>query len=265
MNNNLKLNLITMSPVPFYEGFVKQPTIQDIISIGEDEFNTNILPFAVTLDILNLESEQKSMFKTFDLFFLKNNDEYVLLDNSRPIIDILVESLRFFFNTDRVTLHEPKHESFILRDEKHLQPKIIIDNKIRIDRDNFDELQDLILLICQREKPKKVNEDEDIVITNEAQRRRYENLKRQREKARLKKAKEDLEKSSLANLINEIETHRDSSLDYSKMTIYKLITIYKNMFVKEQYDQTMRLASSGMIDTKEAGLDMTHWSEKVKL
>ena len=84
----------------------------------------------VSLDLLDIEEEQKQQIKTFDLI-ISNED----------ILSYLLISLKVLCKTDNITF---------------MQNCIMI-NDSYLHRDNFDEFSDIVLKIHAREKPKQDN------------------------------------------------------------------------------------------------------------
>ncbi|BAE47856.1 hypothetical protein IRP62_11935 (plasmid) [Clostridium botulinum] len=136
-------------------GTIHQPTIQDIIACGgETIFASYISMFCLSIDLLLEEFQLKQIIeseiginniKLFDLFFLLlNNDENINTNAKvKQYNSLLLKALSFFYKTNNIKFHI---EEVI---------EIIVDDKYKINRENFDILCSYIRKITNSKVPKK--------------------------------------------------------------------------------------------------------------
>lgn len=235
----IRTKLLLGKPILFKNSFIHQPTINEIDDITEEKFQTIILPFSVNLEVVNIPEEYKKDLKIYDLFFVPS----ILNIEGTDMILYLFEGLRFFFKTEEVILNDDN--------------SIIIDNKTVINRDNFEELQDVILKISCN---KRLELPKEKVFKSEAQKKIHDSLQKARQKYRKKKKIEGL----LSTVINEL-VHEDSEFTYQnicKFTLWQLINSLSVMRIKDEYKSNMQLIGSGGI-TDTSKMNLNHWKERI--
>ena len=164
INNTLKYKIIRGKPIPFGNDFIIQHSIDYIMdTIGEDVFQQYIWVFAATEDVLGLPSDFKEGFTIFDMFFIidqirKTQNVY---SDENSLVQLLKKSLCFFFKTDNVILYE---------DENIIKTHFVINFSTIVDRSNFDELSDLILLICKNSKLKNEEKEQEKLLEGKSDR-----------------------------------------------------------------------------------------------
>lgn len=221
-------------------GILKQPVLLDILSIGFDNYKKMVIPFQLTLEILESEIDLSS-FKTLDIFFAK--DEHGELNEvSLSYLISLIQSIKYFIDTDNVDI------------DFHNQT-ILLDNKNYVNRDNFDNLADVILKITMSEKIKIEKED-----SNKSERQKE--IDKKLAEGRAKKQKQ--EAITLFDMINVLIHSENTKFDYDsilKLTYLQIRNSYEVVMNIENYDVNLACLN-GFMDTSL--LDLTHWSEKVR-
>jgi hypothetical protein len=206
-----------------------------------------ITPFAINTDLLqNDEVVEQLKLKTFDMFFLcdENGNKIFKIDNETSYLDLLINSLKFFFKTDNIIL-DPKNMI------------IYIEDKI-IHRENFDLIVDVILGITgsKRIKPEKIPEFE-----NEKQKQIYYALQKGR------KEKEEKNKITLLDIIHIVMFGGSIFIDYDNIiewTYLRLIDAYSVIVGKENYEASKIIMAVPIMDTK--GIESPkHWFESIKV
>jgi hypothetical protein len=116
------------------------PTVDDVIEISEDKYNELLMPYLTSMDMFIMPEEYKNQLKTFDLLYIPNSEGKLILHyNEKSMLELLMESLKFFFKTD--VQHTKDY------------PIIVVGDLGIVTRDNFDMLSDLILEVNQARKP----------------------------------------------------------------------------------------------------------------
>lgn len=236
----IRTKLLLGKPISFENSLIYQPTVDSIDDITEDKFNQLTLPFSMNLDVVNIPQEYKQDLKIYDLFFVPS----ILNVSGTDMILFLFEGLRFFFKTEEVILNDDN--------------SINIDNKTLIDRDNFEELQDIILKIsCS----KKAEIPKEKMFENERAKRIHDNLQKQRELYRQRSGEKE-NNSILPTVINEL-IHEDSDFTYENIgnkTMWQSMNSLAIMRIKDEYKTNIMLVSN-MTDSSK--MNLSHWKERI--
>lgn len=236
------LNLVLGEPIKFYDiCTIYQPTIEDIMNIGIENYNKLLTPYIISKDILNIKNDEIS---DFDLLTLKLQDE----DNKEiDILSLFIQSLMFFCR-EEVDIATNNSE-FAFAFQKDL-------NKI-INKDNFQEFSNIILKINNTKKLEK----EKIPAKESDTRKKIRELI---QKGRDKKNKKQDNNINLATIVNIVKFGMDSYIEkdkIKKMTIWELYQAYENIMNKENYKNNFEIFLVAGNENKE--LDMNHWSSKM--
>lgn len=230
-------------------GKIYIPTLNDIKTIGEEEFNRLNSVYKLTLDFFDLPDDLKDQVTLFDLYILihHQNKMHNKNINSDEIVDyfgLLLDSLRFYFKDD-IFFHE----------EKYL---IQIGKQGYISHSNFNSLCNIILKIICEEKA----EIEKIpTFKNARQKDIYMKIMEGRKKEAKKNA------VSLSTMANIIIHGGDSYIPYDevgKMTIYQIHNSFKSILNKDGFFINFKKMLAGD-DPKKSNLDLTYWAEKLKI
>jgi hypothetical protein len=232
-------------------GEIFQPTIDDIKNpmIGEKKYNELIIPFITSTDMFNISDQYKSIVKVFDLFFIKDEKGEKLLKhnegkvNEKPMLDLLVESLKFFFKTEEIKV-----------DEHYMS--IMVGCEGLIYRENFDMLSDLVLEINNIERPvlEKVPE-----FTSDKQKDVYTKLTEGRRKKR------EQETKSLMSIINIVMHGGKTFISYDEIKKFTISQLYNTYSSVVQIDYCNREYDKYLAGANPKDLDLKHWTERLKI
>lgn len=232
--------LITGLPINLGKmGVLYQPTIEDMLMKGIT--NKEIIqPFLVHIGLL-IKDENSELFgilKNFDLFFLEKNN----------LLTSLKSSLSVLYRTDNIRTSDDK-----LLENK----KIIIDDSFIIDRDNYDDLTDVVFKMFFAQRPTK-SEEEKVNLPTEKHRKIWETMQNKKKKKALK------EEMNLCDIINVV-SHGSVFIPYEqirRLTYYQLLNSYKTIMKIENYKEFTQFKLSPKFEIKS---DMKHWVTDVKI
>lgn len=232
-------------PIEFYGQYLKQLYVKDILLLGEEEYGKLITPFTLSKEIL-LENPNT------DIFLL----DIYSLDEFRTELEYLIKALKLFFNTSDIELWN---------NGQNLE--IIINKNLFLDGNKFEKLRKIILKTNNTRELTK----EDLKKTEEKSFSFKDNkLKSEwqlfmEERRRKKESKNEKKKDRATNIINVYNFISNcNNIDYKmplELTIYQLYNSYNNYHIKDNYNYTMRIATSGMVDSKD--LDLTPLSQRM--
>lgn len=257
--NNLRLRFLNVIDVKGLK--IKSPTIEDIVEIGEDTFKKYLIPFTITTDILVLDEDMKQEFKTFDLFFIKDGDDYYLKHNDETFVEILINSLKFYFQEEVsiMTAKDFKYANIMdLGYPDNILENIyyiLIENNGIIDRDNFDEVADMILKINYA---KKIEIEPEPEFQNDRQRDIYNKIMEGRRR------KAEKESQTLGEMIDVVQFGGKSFVSYKEIkdfTIQQLIHAYMTILSIDNFQINFGQYQAGADPQK---LDLEHWVSKIK-
>ena len=225
---DINIELVLQEPINFQGIKIYQPTIREIFSYGINEYNSLLVPYMVSLDLLDIEEEQKQQIKTFDLI-ISNED----------ILPYLLISLKVLCKTDNITF---------------MQNCIMI-NDSYLHRDNFDEFSDIVLKIHAREKPKQ-----DKLPDNPRQRELELKLRSLRVK---QKNKNEFLLCDIINIVKYGGKYRITTEEVKNMTLWELTNAYNAKLGISQYENLFQIAL--VAGDKEHKLEDNHWTKLLKV
>jgi hypothetical protein len=248
-----KLSLLMKRPIAVNKElgiYVHQPTVNEIIDMGEDEYGSLVLPYILTTDFVfnGVENEEKliKQFDMFDLFFLKVDEEKTILDNlfnGKKSLDVLSNSLSFFLKTNDIR---------ILKNRM----KIIVNNSYLIDKEEFKNLRNIIQAVTNRK-------DLEVEKPPKNMTKRQADIWRKLQQGRKRKAEKDAIYTQ--DMINFIAFGGKSYIPYEeigKMTIYQMHNAYKSIIGIDAFNIGMQYKLSQKFDVKD---DIKHWTETLKI
>lgn len=266
INNSIRIKLLSGKPIPFHGAFIKQPTGEDIDNlINFDLFDWLTYPFCLTKEVIEIDDSLKKGHKLLDLIYMS---DIINLNNKKEnyfsLISILIDSFKFFFDTDNVKFFnrveiKQTNEGYILENLEFL-----IASGLIINSDNFDELADIILLICAKRKLKLEKKKELQVEVGQSE----QTLADFEEYMKLSQEAEEKEKSKLQDafsipfIINKIANMDRKNPDYNKamkMTVWQLYNSYSASSYIENFEYLMDRANSGQFDMSK--IKIKHWHE----
>ncbi|PGA05682.1 AMP-binding protein [Bacillus mycoides] len=249
--NRLKLLMGRQMEVSKENGiFAHQPRVNEIVDMGEDEFNNLILPFTINTEIVfnGMEGEEElaDRFHIFDLFFLEIEEGKSVLDGvfgGKKSTDLLSDSLRYFLKVDDINVLENRK-------------KIIVNNSYIIDKDEFDRIKQIIQSIVVREDIKVEKAPKNMTP-------RQKEIWTKLQKGRKRTA----EKSAiyLQDIVNYTAFGGTTFIpleQIDKMTYYQLYNAYTSVIGKDSFNISMGYKLSEKFDMKDA---IKHWTETMKI
>jgi hypothetical protein len=242
---DLNMKLFYKKPIELFDSVViHQPTIKEILNYGFSKFTLLLSPYRADIDMLNIDDENKKLYKNFDLFFFKTQfGERIFKIGNIDMLNLLIDSIKFYFKTDDI----------IVSDE-HMC--LVINKVFILDRDNFDYISSLIFKINKTTKPKF---EKSPVFQNDRQRDVYEKIMKGREKSQQENS------TNYETIMNNVVHGGDYFISYDyveNMSIYQLINTYESIMNKEGFNKNFSQYLAGAEPDK---LDLTHWSQKLKI
>lgn len=223
-------------------GKLNQPTMSDILKNGQDYYDLLTYPFLVDLSKV-ISDEQSMEYKPFDLFFLsRDNSEFLLQQQGIPLLVILVEALKLYFDVEIELSMDTK--------------TINIKDQGVINGDNFEELCDVVRQI----NDKTPQEDEKPpVFQNERQKDIYEKIMAGRKRQQMR------DQVNLSTIINTVVHGGKSFIPYREvmqMTFWQLLNSYKTILQMDNW-KTNYPVMTVQIDPKD--MDLSHWNKLIKI
>lgn len=232
----LEIKMMLRDPIYIEDvGKIYQPTIKDIIELGEDKLNEYIGVLAFSKD--NLKEDTKEVY----LNNLTNFDiVHVITDNT--FRKTLLDSISFFTQKKAMLFEEVD--------------MIAIGKQNKLHKDNYDDFVDVILKMFLRERVKPDTEKKQKL--SEKQRKIYEKLmkyrKRQKEKEALK----------LIDIINIVKHGGESFItaeQIKNMTYYELMKSFEVIISKSNYYEYLRYKTSPNFKVEDT---VQHWTLSIK-
>jgi hypothetical protein len=176
--------------------------------------------------------------------------KYDLQYEGKPFVYILLDSLKYYFRTNVELINKTDEKN------QRIYQFYNIGETGCLHRNNFDEFSDLILEInnIKRPEPEKLPE-----FKNERQRDVYMKLM----EGRRRKSKQD--NVNLVSIANAVQHGGKSFISYKEimdMTIPQLYNSYSSILGVDFFE---REYSKYLTGEKPENLDLTHWSERLKL
>lgn len=257
-----KLKLRFAKEIKINEFTIKIPTTDQIIELGEKVFREYTMPYALTKDIIQCDKDMLNQLRDFDLFFMMDGKgDYLLKHEETPFLNILLDSLKFYFQEDvsLMTANDLKYAGVVdlgysddILSSIYL---ILIENNGVIDRENFDIISNAILEI---NNAKKIEIKPEPEFKNERQRDIYNKIM----EGRRRKAEKDAE--TIADMIDVVQFGGKSFVSYDeieKFTIQQLMHAYITILNIDGFNISFGQYQAG-VDPKD--LDLEHWVNKIK-
>lgn len=220
-------------------GKIHIPKIKDILDMGELEYNEILLPFCTHLDMFNIKDEYKDSTKLLDLFFIIESS---VVDSGKTYLQLIEDGLKLFFKTDLVQVSS----EFM---------SILLNENIVINRDNFEDLADLIRLVSIKDKIQKEEEPTHLSESDLITWRKIQKAKAKREKR---------EQLSIKDALDIVLHSKNLNYTYETIldvTFVQLMNSYKIIMNIENFEFTKSFLTMG-VNPKD--MDLTHWSEKIR-
>jgi hypothetical protein len=246
MSLDLKLRLLGGIPIEVDKGVgrIKPLTVREIVDYGYTDYLMRLHFFTLELkDIIDADmSSEEFDITVFDIIVQNGNDD---------IKSELENALRLFLNEDRVEIDKEEHVVVIGEG----------DNVRYIDRDNFDNVREVIKW---QNCINKFSEEDDSDNSNDsdAVKRIKERLKQSKEA--LKQAKQEADEEGgdidLSDIISAVSSKSNSlnKINVYDLTLFQLYDEFKRLELIEQYDIGIKSMLAGAKDVK-----LKHWSTKI--
>lgn len=233
---------VSGKPVDFYGEKIYQPTVDEVFEMGEDTYYEFLSPFIVGRGLYNAPDDMNT---------------YECIMNNKKMIVNLIMAINYFLKIDNVRIYECRSLS-----KKLGRPvnQIILNDRLIIDNNKFEELKQIILLICNTKEVDKDDVEENKQEISGKFKSSKEKLLKGRSKSKKKQNEE--KRVKLANVYNFI-VHSQDKIDYQNpltWTIYQLYDTYQLQHMKENIKFIYDIASNGML---EKGKELELFSEKM--
>lgn len=231
---NINNELVLQEPINFHGIIIYQPTIREIFKYGINEYNNQLLPYLITLDMFNLTEEHKKDLKVFDLINFNQDIFLYLLTSLQILCRCQIKDIEIINNG--------------------IQNEIKIKEGI-LNRDNFDEFAEIVLKIHARERPK-----EDKLPDNPRQ--REIELKLRANRARVKNNNE-LQLCDIINIVKYGGKYRITTDEIKNMTLWELMNAYKAKLEISHYEDSFSIAL--VAGDKNSTLNDKHWVKQLRI
>lgn len=226
---DIKLQLVSQSPIMFNNIKIHQITFQEIEEIGFEKFDQLLLPYIVDINYPDIPEEYKNKYlTTFDYVL----DEPLLLTS-------LVVSLQLFCKTKKILLTEDG---------------ISIEDGI-LNKYNFEEFGNIILQILSRERPKF---EKPPVFKNELQRDIWTKIQEGR--------KRDAKKNELHlyDVLNVCEFYKYHICinEIKNWTLYKIMQCYKVKLGESAWNDNFSIY---LVSGEKSLIENKHWIDLIKI
>lgn len=231
--------------IDFYGFKIKQPTVDEIFDMGEDSFYKILTPFILGRNLYQAPDDM-SLFEC--------------IMNNKEVCMSLFLAINYFMKVDFEDMKIYESVSMSKKLGRKVN-QLIVNGKLIIDSDKFEELKTIVLMISNTKEVNKndVAEEDNFKGLSEETRKMKEKLLKGRKK---KNISSDEKKVKLVNVYNYV-VHCQEVIDYEKSlkwTIYQLYNTYQNEHIKENTKFLFDVASNGMLD-KNSKLEQ--FSEKI--
>ena len=234
---------------PIYVGDIpiKPLNLRQISQLGYSKFQQSISIISMTLDEM-IESiddfeiqarlkAEKHLYKVFDMYMLSNGMQ-----------ELVLKSFNLLFQTENVII-----DGELLDDMS-----VVIDEKYVINRDNFDDIVEIIQL--QNNPEQSVSDEDDYNPANELAKSIAEKLKRSKEIVEKSKALEsDGDGLTIPDIISAVSAMSNSlnKLNIWDLTIYQLYDEFARLTKIDNY----RLQIQASMWSSD--IEIEHWSEPI--
>lgn len=238
MKDNYYLELIRQKPI-HYKELVFHPVSFGYICdhLGLEMFHQILIPFCITKESLQVPDEELASCDLFEDILLKD----------QGMLTCIALTIQLFCKTDDVR----KKENAILVFTDPDQP----DSYFTIDKDNFEDICEIILLMNGKEKIKARKQPK--AMSNK-QREIWEKLQEGRRK---EDSKNEVHIYDMLNVCEFGGSYRIPVDEMENWTLWKIMNCYKARMNMKAYDDSLKICLvSG--DAKSISGD-NHWHHKL--
>ena len=227
-------------------GTIYFPMVEDLKSknIGEEKINLFIIPYKLTkyhFQFSKDKKENESILNEINLFDILTFKDFAF-SKGMTYVELIRLSLRYYFRVE--VFYYKEINSFIMS------------NSGIVNRDNFDKISDIVLAINNDQKIEVENIPD---FKNDRQRDVYYKIMEGR---RRQAEKNKIELSTMMNIVVHGGNGFVPYYELLKMTIYQLINSYKAIMDIDICNRNYQQYLAGADVNK---IDMSHWSEKIKI
>lgn len=203
-------------PIDFYGKKIYIPLVEEVLGMREDRFNKLLLPFVHNKKSLSIDIEEVGLL---DIYESLTQQQLANGHSDNLFIDFVVDSIKMFFKTDSVDVINMG------------TIEVVVDRDLFIDSNKFNELKEIILLICKLKEldaPKKSDIEVKLEKITDIREREYQ--RRILENKQKEENIDDLQ-SKLYNIYNNVVL-LTGGLSYekvSKLNIYQLYNTHKGL------------------------------------
>ena len=223
---------------------VRPPTLKEISKVGYTEFQTNIKLLLLKVD---------DMIEMVDDFEMKatlkaHRHEYKsfdLLTLDPDMLELIVGSLKIIFNTEDV----------VVDDTDYINNKITIDGMYVIDRNNYDDIANIIDMQNNPDISSEDDEEDDYNPSNEIAKSIAEKLKKSKEIVKKSKAMESDSDGDNLTILDIISAVTAMSNSVNKLNVWDY-TIY------QLYEEFTRL---NRIENYRLQIQASMWSSEIEI
>lgn len=231
--------------------YVYQPSMKEVVDMGEDLFQSLIMPYILTTDAVftgaDNEEELVRKWSIFELFFLKGDEGTTILDkavfNSEGALEVLKHSLSYFLRADDIKVLEKRQ-------------KIVVNKSYLIDKNEFENLRKVIQGVLGRK-------DIEVEKPPKNMTKRQKDIWEKLQKGRRRKAEKDaVHLQDIANYVSFGGTSYIAPREIDEMTYFQFYNAYKSIIGMDTYRTAMQYKLSEKFDVKD---DIKHWLETLKI
>lgn len=246
---DIYLNLELQEPINFYGLTIRLPSIAEILRYGLEKYNRLLLPYIISLDSIgtDIPEEQKKHIEIFDI-----------ITSDEEMVDLLEESIRFLCNAENVLLTIDESDTVgIWVDYIYENHEKTLDiGHLFINRSNFDDFANIILLINSKERyvAERIPEFE-----NERQKDVWDKLQEGRKRGSRSNS------IGLRDIVNFCEFGGNSHIPASEIktwTLWKLTNAYNSIIGKSSYDDNFQIY---LVNGEKELIENKHWSDLIKI
>ncbi len=206
-----------------------QKTISEILDFGMDNYNKLFFPFILDIENFNIPKGIND-FSVFDILILDSN------------IEILLNSLKYFCNADKIQFDERMKKIYI--------------HDGYLDRSNFEEFSNIILEISGKVKPKR---EKPPVFKSE----KHQDIWNKIQEGRKRTLEQN--KVELCDRINVCEFAGDYHISMSEImswSLWRLINCYKNILEKQSCKDSFEIF---LVSGDKNIIENKHWLGRIRI
>lgn len=241
---SIGMELARSKNIQFYDiCTIYQPTIKDIFdneNINYQKYKMFLLPFMMNSDYCKLDIDNFEMLFQSNITIPETDDK----DNQKIfLLPLFLEAMEYFIQ-EKIDYNEINH-SFYFNDNKEK----------KIDKNNFDEFADIILIMC--------NEKRFVRPSYEKKKGNARSVLEKLHISRRKKMEKYNENLGIEDIYLTVQyVLKFSNEQMNQLTMWKLMFYFKNIQNEENWRNNFEISLVGGFSDRDKP-DMTHWLTKV--